>query len=136
MRRALFSALSVFLLVGPAGCASQSSVQKAPLHAGTSRTFEAAFERTLQVARESVVETGLQIEKVEKVNDENWMIMGHKPVSGFSWGEYVRVLVTKVDDAQTAVRVLTKKRLGTNVTAKGDYSVSILSNIELKLMGG
>jgi len=61
------------------------------------------------------------------------MIIGKKSMSAWSYGELVRVLVTRKGAQQTEVRVFTKKRVSINPTAKGDYSNSILSNIELKL---
>ncbi len=53
--------------------------------------------------------------------------------SAWSWGEIVRVTVINMNTNQTEVKVYTKKRSSINVTAKGDYSTPILTNIELKL---
>jgi len=114
-------------------CASTSSIQNAPLHAGISRSFNAGYMQTLKAAREAMVETGLQIETATEVDKNNYMIIGKKGTSAFSWGELVRVVVTRSGPGETTVRVYTKRRIATNLAAKGDYANSILSNIELKL---
>ena len=115
------------------GCATTSSVQNAPLHAGVARTYEADFDRTLKAAREALVEAGLQIENVNQVDNDNWMILGKKGTSAWSWGELARVVVTRDNPTATTVRVYTQRKSAVNIAAKGDYSNSILSNIELKL---
>ncbi len=114
-------------------CATTNKMRTAPLSAGVPRIFTADYNRVLKVAQEAVVEAGLMIEDVNQVNDKAWMIIGKKGASGWSVGELVRVVVEEMNDAKTIVRVYTKRRLATNITAKGDYSQSILSNIDLKL---
>lgn len=136
MYRPMKSLLLAALLLGLGACSSATKVQNAPLHAGTGRTFQARFEATLTAAREAVVETGLQIESASQVDGDTWMIIAKKGTSAWSWGELVRVVVVRDGDAQTSVRVHSSRRVGTNVTAKGDYALSILSNIELKLSTG
>jgi hypothetical protein len=128
-----FSFMTLLLLGFISGCASTASVQNAPLHAGIGRTFNAGFDRTLKAAREAINEAGLSIESTTKVNDATWMILAKKPGSMWSYGELVRVTVARTNDTSTEVRVYTKKRVSINITAKGDYSNAILSNIELKL---
>lgn len=118
-----------------AGCATTGSMREAPLSEGVPRIFNAEFNRVLQASQESVVETGLNIEDAYQVNDRTWIIIAKKPTSAWSWGELVRIVVEKNNESKTTVRVLTKRKLATNVTAKGDYSNSILSNIALKLQG-
>jgi len=114
-------------------CTSTNKIQNAPMHAGVSRTFESNYNQTLQAAREAMVESGTAIESASEVDDGNYIIIGKQDTSAWSWGEMVRVVVTKVNDGETTVRVYTEKKISVNVTAKGDYSQSILSNIELKL---
>jgi len=97
------------------------------------RTFNSGFDATLKAAREAVSEADLAIESVNKVDDKTWMIMAKKSTSAWSWGEIVRVTVINLNTNQTEVKVYTKKRSSINVTAKGDYSTPILTNIELKL---
>ena len=127
------SAVLLLALIACVGCASTSSIQNAPLHAGTGRTFDSDFDTVLAAARQATTEAGLAIEKTERVDEKNWIIIGKKGTSAFSWGELVRVAVTDDGPEKTTVRVYTKRKLATNVLAKGDYAHSILSNIELLL---
>ena len=115
------------------GCATTNSLRNASVSSGVPRSFNAEFDRVLNVARESIVEAGLQIEDVYQTNENSWTIISLKPSSAFSYGELVRVVVQKTYNNTTLVRVLTKRRLATNIFAKGDYSTSIFSNMELKL---
>jgi hypothetical protein len=130
--QARFVAVSLGLGLA-AACSSQSSVQNAPLHAGVARTFEAEYNKTLGAAREAAVEAGLQIESATQVDPSTYMIMCKAGTSAFSWGEIVRLVVVKEADASTTVRVYSKRKSAVNIGAKGDYSNTILSNIELKL---
>ena len=131
MRSRPTAALALALVF--AGCATTGGMRRAPLAEGSARTFPGEYARVLTAAREAVVEAGLAVEEANRVNDTAWMIIGKKGVSRFSLGELVRVVVEKTGAAETTVRVRTQRRLATNVAAKGDYSRSILSNIELKL---
>lgn len=133
MRNLIRSVLIAALLVAPAACASTTSVQNAPLHAGTSRTFDADYDRTLTAAREAMLEAGLTMESANEVDDDTWIIVSKSGTSAFSWGERVRVAVVREAPAKTRVSVFTQRKLATNITAKGDYANSILSNVELKL---
>ncbi|HEX9690764.1 MAG TPA: hypothetical protein VGA22_01560 [Gemmatimonadales bacterium] len=124
------------MLAVAAGCSSQGGVQNAPLHAGVGRTFEADFDRTLDAAREAAVESGLRIESATQVDDNTYMIMTKATTSAWSWGEIVRLVVVREAENSTTVRVYSKRKVSINVTARGDYSNTILSNIELKLRAG
>jgi hypothetical protein len=114
-------------------CASTGSVQNAPVHAGTSRTFEASLNRTVALAREAVIESGLTLEGASQMDKGTWMIMSKAKTSAWSWGEIVRVVVVSEDPQHTTVRVFSKRRISINITAKGDYSKQILGSIEFKL---
>jgi len=123
----------ILLLVFFIGCASKSSIQREPLHAGKERRFQADFDKTLEAAHEAMIASGLQVESNTKIDDSTYMLIGKKGTSLWSWGELVRVVVIKEDAETTVVRVVSKRRVSANITAKGDYSEAIFSNIELKL---
>ena len=124
----LFWTFSVF------GQASLNQLKNAPLHAGESRIFKAPFKPLVEFSRAAMREAGLEIESVEKIDTETYMLIGKRRASGFSWGEMVRVSIIGQDDAsKTIVRVYTKKRVKLNITAKGDYSQSIFSSIESQI---
>jgi hypothetical protein len=50
-----------------------------------------------------------------------------------SYGELVRVTVQGMSESETEVKVYTKRRLATNVTARGDWADTVFSNIALQL---
>lgn len=127
------TAILLLAVLFTSACATVGGIQNAPLDAGTARVFPASFDSTLKAAREAVVEAGLQIESAREVEPGTWIIVGKKAVSAFSWGELVRVAIARQEEQSTRVTVHTQRRLATNVTAKGDYSDTILSNMTLKL---
>ena len=67
------------------------------------------------------------------MDPNTYLIMCKASTSAWSWGEIVRLAVIRASDTQTTVRVYSKRKSAVNIAAKGDYSNTILSNIELKL---
>lgn len=124
-------------LVAPLYTSGQSSLEKvknAPLHAGASREFSGDFETLVKCAKTAMTDASLEMESVERIDDKNYMLLGKKRASGFTWGEMVRVVVTKQSgNDETIVHVYTKKKVGANVTAKANYSYTIFSGIESQL---
>ena len=104
-----------------------------PLEAGTVREFSGEYARILRAVRDAVVSSGLAIDTFNEINETSAVIVAKKGASAFSWGELVRVVVQQSASDRTSVRVVTKRRLATNVTAKGDYADTIFSNIALAL---
>ena len=131
--RKMISLSIVLTLLLSIGCATTGTMRNASLDEGIPRIFTASFDRVLKAARESVTQSGLQVEEVNQIDNQTWIIIGKKDASAWSWGELVRVTVQKKSESETLVRVFTKRKLATNITAKGDYSQSILSNIDLNL---
>ncbi len=128
--------LGVFLMLSlNMGLAQQNGINKirsAPLHSGESRTYEAPYKSMVKYAREAVAEAGLILESSEKVDETTYMIIGKAKTSAWSWGELVRVvLIDNVEEV--TVRVFSKRRIKINLSAKGNYTRTILSNIEAKL---
>ncbi len=135
MPRPLFWFL-IFSLIsfGSHGQTSIEKVKNAPLHAGSSRVFEGSFNTLIKLAGTALTDASLELEFVEKIDEENYMLLGKRRASGFSWGEMVRVVVTKQrGDTETLVHVYTKKRVGVNATAKAAYANTIFSSIESQL---
>ena len=113
-----------------------SKVKNAPLHAGEARTFDSPYKTTIKYARNACTESGLILESTEEIDEDTYMILAKAKVSAFSWGEIVRVVIQRKSNAKTVIRVYTKKRIGLNVAAKGNYSNTIFTNIESKLEFG
>jgi Caspase domain len=113
---------------------SLEKVKNAPLHAGVSREFSGDFETLVKYAKTALTDASLEMEFVGRIDDENYMLLGKRRASGFSWGEMVRVVVTRQsNENETLVHVYTKKRIGVNATAKASYSNTIFSSIESQL---
>lgn len=113
-----------------------NKIRNAPLHAGEGRNFDIGYKKAIKFAREAVSEGGLIIESTEKVDDENYMIIGKAKTSAWSWGELVRVIVTNDSEDgedEVTIKVYTRKNIKINVTAKGNYTQTILSNVEAKI---
>ena len=123
---ALLGALAV-------GCASAGRMRNAPLDVGTARTFDGSYARVLRAAREATVASGLAIDSFEQPDSATAVIVAKKSSSAWSWGELVRVVVQRADETHAVVRVYSKRRLATNVTAKGNYSNTIFQNMDLSL---
>lgn len=130
----IFKALSysIFVLIF-SGCATVDSINNAPLSEGVHRAFNADYDMVLRAARKSVIEAGLIIETARRSNDKTWVVIGKKCISSGSYRQLVRVVVKKTGESEAEVRVLTKRRYALDLTAEGDYSESILSNIDSKL---
>jgi hypothetical protein len=114
-------------------CATSGALKRESLDQGVSRTFTGNYDTILKAARDATVAAGLHLESVDKIDDHTWSILGKKDASLWSMGELVRVVVQQTAPDTTAVRIISKKRVATNVAARGDYSQAILNDMELKL---
>ena len=115
------------------GCATIGIMRNASIDDGEDEIFNASFAEVLKAAQKSVRQSGLAVEEVTRLDDRTWSIIGNKGVTGWSHGERVRVIVQKISESETLVRVLTKRKLSTNITATWDFSPQIFSNIESNL---
>jgi len=114
-------------------CASVGGLRTEPLNRGVSRDFASDYATVVSAARTAIISAGLAVDSFDQLNDATTVIIAKKAISKFSWGELVRVVVVSAGPDKSSVRVLTKRRLATNVTAKGDYSVNIFENMALAL---
>lgn len=128
MNRLLVPLLIVFFLFG---CTTTSSVKEAPLSEGVSKSYDANFDEVIEEAQDAMTNAGLEIEDAYESNENTFIIIGKTGASGFSWGEYARSAVIDEENSRVTVRVLTKKKLATNVTAEGDYSDEIFSSLDI-----
>ena len=126
--------IGLFAITGLLGCASTGSMRSEPLDAGAVREFSGDYAVILRAARDAIVAAGLAIDSFDEVNETTAMIIAKKGASLFSWGELVRVVVVQQSPSgPTQIRVVSDRKLSTNVTAKGDYADTIFSNVALAL---
>ena len=116
-----------------AGCATPSGIRNAPLDEGVQRLFRAPVEDVRTALKEALVETGFKVGEVAEVNDGVWIVVATKGMSLMSYGEIVRVILEDHGETKTVARFMTKRRLATNIAAKGDWSASIFEAVQTRL---
>ena len=130
------SAIKVTLLLSAVGllsCSTVGGVKKEALDEGKARTYQAGHDKVFNAARKAVVEAGLGIDQVYDGDEKTRVLMCTKGMGVTSYGEVIRVAVEKTTDSVTTVRVVTKKRMKTNIFARGDWSKKIFPLIEISL---
>jgi hypothetical protein len=133
MQRRLNVPLSLASALVIGACATTGGMRQEPLDAGAAREFTGDFQTVLRAARTAVTNAGLAVDSYDQVNDSTAVLVAKKGTSAWSWGELVRVVVQGSSNNHVSVRVLSHRKLATNITAKGDYSATIFSNIDLAL---
>jgi hypothetical protein len=118
------------LAVIAAGCASAGGMRSEPLDAGEVKFYAAPLNTVAPAARQAVLAAGLAVDTVSQPDSLTWMIVAKKGMSLFSYGELVRVVVQQTTEGPVAVRVFTKRRLATNITARGDWSGKIYEQLD------
>jgi hypothetical protein len=111
-------------------CASTAGLRSAPLDAGETKFYAAPLAVVGPAARQAVLSAGLNVDTVSTPDSLTWMIIAKKGMSLFSYGKLVRVVVAQTPEGAVAVRVFTKRRLATNITAKGDWSGPIFQQLD------
>jgi hypothetical protein len=131
MSRQVWNACRLAVLAGSlAACASTGGMRSQPLEAGETKVYAAALNTVAAAARQAVLAAGLKVDTVSQPDSLTWMIIAKKGMSLFSYGEVVRVVVQQTPEGAVAVRVFTKRRLATNLTAKGDWSKPIFEQLD------
>jgi len=111
-------------------CASSGGMRSQPLDVGEAKFYAAPLNTVAAAARQAVLAAGLDVNAVSQPDSLTWMIMAKKGMSLFSYGDLVRVVVQQTPEGAVVVRVFTKRRLATNVTAKGDWSGPIFEQLD------
>ncbi len=137
MKKLLFGTCAILLLVaGPllSGCASVNSVRDAPESEGEERLFDVSYERIVGVVETMLPLLGL--ENVDKQSNapQSTVFVGTHGVTGASWGEVVRVIVTEIDATKTSVRVYWRSKFRDGIiTSAPNWQEEIFSGIEERL---
>lgn len=113
-----------------AACASTGGMRSQPLDAGETKIYAAPLNTVAPAARQAVLAAGFDVDTVSQPDSLTWMIIAKKGISLFSYGEVVRVVVQQTPEGAVVVRVFTKRRLATNITAKGDWSTPIFDQLD------
>ena len=110
-------------------CASTATMRTEPLDRGVVRYYRADANETVKTVVAVMTSLGFRVEVPEQLTPDAWVVLGEKEASLFSWGEVVRTVVQADAKNGVAVRVMTKRVLATNITAKGDWSRDILDGV-------
>lgn len=137
--------MRVALILTPlplAACASVGAMRSAPTAEGSSWAFHTPAGEVQQAACEALRSYGMYLLEVDTgpdspgpERDARWSALAQK-TSLWSWGEYVRVTVLPTDSTGvTALYVLTRRVLATNITATDDWSPRLVHRIGEVLAG-
>lgn len=96
-----------------------------------SKQFNSSVEQLTQTVLLVMKDYGIRIQ-AQDIQTDQAMITGDKGVTAWSWGENVGVLIKKLDQTTALVKVISKPKLVTNVTAK-NWTSDILSGISAQL---
>ena len=125
VRRFGFAALAM-----TAACASVGGMRSEPLEAGEVKFYAGPLSTVAPAARLAVLAAGLDVDTTAQPDSVTWMIIATKGMSLFSYGELARVVVHQTTEGPVAVRVVTKRRLATNIAARGDWSGRIYQELD------
>jgi hypothetical protein len=114
------------------GCATRSSVKDKPLDAGTWQEFSAPKAKVSDFALASVKELELDVVEQYSASPSTSVIVAEAGISGWSYGEIVRVAIEELGASRTSVRVVSDAKFKMNYTAP-DHSREIISKIAAKL---
>lgn len=106
-----------------------TGVEKEPLDLGQGRLFQAPLQRTAEATRTAFMALQLGIKSETRVDSLTWMVIATSDATPFSYGEIVRAVITGRTDSTSEVRVFTRKRMATNLFARGDWSKQVFQEM-------
>lgn len=126
--------LAPIAVAGAVGaCASVGGMRTAPIEEGAVRHFDAELRDAVLASRAALGGSQLEIEEVRQVNDRTWYIIAKRSTGEWTHGELIRVVCEEMAERDVAIRILTRRRVAVEFTAKGDWSEELFSQIALEL---
>jgi hypothetical protein len=104
-----------------------------PLDAGAARRYSADLQTAVAATRNALVGSALDVDDVEPVDDQTWMFLAKRNTSEWSHGELIRVIVQQTGAEVVTVRVLSKRRVAVEFTARSDWSDAVFAQLALEL---
>ncbi len=114
-------------------CASVGGMRTAPIEQGVVRHFDAELRDAVLASRAALGGSQLEIEEVRQIDGRTWYIIAKRSSGEWTHGELIRVVCEEVAERDVAIRILTRRRVGIEFTAKGDWSDELFSQIALEL---
>ncbi len=129
----LHRALAIFSASVTAACASVGGMRSAPLDEGVVRHYETDLRTATLASRNALAGSQLEIEEVTQLNETTWSIIAKRSSGAWTYGELIRIVCEEISEGDVAIRILTRRRGALNITAKGDWSEELFSQIALEL---
>ncbi len=121
------------LTMALAACSTMGGMRTEPLDAGAARHYRADLQTATAATRAALVGSALDVDDVEQVDDQTWMFLAKRNTSEFSHGELIRVIVQQTGADIVTVRVLSKRRVAVEFTARSDWSDAVFAQLALDL---
>ncbi len=125
--------LWVPLTLAVAACSTMGGMRTEPLHAGATRRYSTDLQTAVAATRNALIGSALDIDDVEPVDDQTWMFLAKRNTSEWSHGELIRVIVQQTGADVVTVRVLSKRRVAVEFTARSDWSDAVFAQLALDL---
>jgi hypothetical protein len=114
------------------GCASTDSIRQDSLSRGTSCEFATSSLLVASAARTSLMELDLEIVDDYLVDSNTTVLIAERGATAWSWGEVVRVAISSTAYNRTTVRIISRPRVLTNITAH-DFTDDVISHMSAKI---
>ncbi len=121
------------LTMALAACSTMGGMRTEPLTAGATRQYSADLRTAVAATRDALIGSALDIDDVEPVDDRTWMFLAKRNTSEWSHGELIRVVVEQTNADVVTVRVLSKRRVALEITARSDWSDAVFAQLALDL---
>jgi hypothetical protein len=130
MQRALIP-----LMLLATACATVGGLRTEPLDRGVAHRFPVRFDSVMAIVPDAITASGLHLKESQCFGDSTCVVIGTVGLTigaSGNMGSMARVVVEAAGHA-TIVRVLSRRRIGSQEAAKEDYSPEILSQIAVRL---
>ena len=131
IKRRVYEAVLPVLVILSA-CATMAGMHTEPIDAGVAKVYATNLTTAIDATRRALAGAALVLEEIEQPDSTTWVFYAKRPSGQFTAGELVRVVVQGSADEVT-IRVLSKRRSAMNVTAKGDWSDVLFTQLALDL---
>ena len=121
------------LTMALAACSTMGGMRTEPLDRGATRRYSADLQTAVAATRNALIGSALDIDDVEPVDGQTWMFLAKRNTSRWSHGELIRVIVQQTGAEVVTVRVLSKRRVAVEVSARSDWSDAVFAQLALDL---
>lgn len=81
------------------------------INQGTHQTFQAPYQWVIKHVREATTAAGFDIESLERLDENAYMMLGKKAVAGAAYGEMIQVLAIRKGPTKSEVRLLIRRQI-------------------------